>query len=266
MYQLDKSEALKLLAENEKGKKKLFSNITPLSLPNGLFLCSHDNGYLALLKPAETAGVSILWLQCYVQLEESLAHFQSWVSGLGSQKIVVEVLGRGSTSAGAIQSINALGFSFHDRLIRMGISRWHTEIYAPNFLRQCSLVDLPHVVRALTKNFDPLMERLPPVKEIEAAIERHDLFVAFDGENLQGMYWGEVTSARGELKFIVVDQAARGLGIGQALLSHFLNRASACARVTLWVLSRNEPAIALYKKNGFEIEGHYCDGYIRELW
>ena len=49
----------------------------------------------------------------------------------------------------------------------------------------------------------------------------------------------------------------RGQGIGEALLSATLNKAKVIGltRIELTVREKNHPAIALYKKFGFEIEG-----------
>jgi GNAT superfamily N-acetyltransferase len=54
-----------------------------------------------------------------------------------------------------------------------------------------------------------------------------------------------------------VDSAARRLGVGVALIEAVSAWARACgaARLTLWVTSGNDPAVALYRRCGFRPTG-----------
>jgi GNAT superfamily N-acetyltransferase len=54
-----------------------------------------------------------------------------------------------------------------------------------------------------------------------------------------------------------VDRAARRTGVGVALVEAVLGWARACgaARLTLWVTSGNDPAVALYQRCGFRPTG-----------
>ncbi|MFC9791184.1 GNAT family N-acetyltransferase [Streptomyces sp. NPDC127584] len=60
-----------------------------------------------------------------------------------------------------------------------------------------------------------------------------------------------------QIQGLVVGEAARGRGVGRALLRAAMERARAdgAVRMTLRVLGRNAPARALYAAEGFAVEG-----------
>jgi ribosomal protein S18 acetylase RimI-like enzyme len=87
-------------------------------------------------------------------------------------------------------------------------------------------------------------------------------FVAVDGDRVVG--WCDVTpkthealSHSGTLGMGVAP-SHRGKGVGSALLAATLEAASArgLTRIDLIVRADNAAAIALYRRNGFQIEGH----------
>lgn len=87
-------------------------------------------------------------------------------------------------------------------------------------------------------------------------------YVAVLEDRVVGMYkmgpnfpdlWAHVASAT-----YVVDAAARGRGVGRALVEHSLERARAEGFLAMqfnYVVSTNGPAVALYRKLGFAVVG-----------
>jgi RimJ/RimL family protein N-acetyltransferase len=82
-------------------------------------------------------------------------------------------------------------------------------------------------------------------------------FVADANDEVVGSLGVEVRRGRGDLG-MGVDAEWRGRGIGTALLSAAIDwaRESGLHKLALEVFPHNEPALALYRKFGFEQEGY----------
>ncbi|HEX6445109.1 MAG TPA: mycothiol synthase [Streptosporangiales bacterium] len=85
-------------------------------------------------------------------------------------------------------------------------------------------------------------------------------FLAFRGERLVGFHWTKVEQgSEGEVYVLGVDPSEQGSGLGKALLLvglRYLARPKlALDAVTLYVEEDNEPAVALYRKLGFDHVG-----------
>ncbi|HEX7375313.1 MAG TPA: GNAT family N-acetyltransferase [Steroidobacteraceae bacterium] len=113
----------------------------------------------------------------------------------------------------------------------------------------------------------------PPAAQVRRFVlgnirNHHAQFVALDGEQLVG--WCDVIpKARDTLQHsgtlgMGVAASHRGAGIGSRLLQATLDAATVAglSRVELIVRVDNTPAIALYRRFGFETEGH-CRRYLR---
>lgn len=97
-------------------------------------------------------------------------------------------------------------------------------------------------------------ERLRRVVESEQAL----LLAACDGERIAGLLtlvWYDAPSERKAwIEDVVVDEAARGLGAGRALVAEALREAvrAGASRVMLTSAPARKAARALYRKMGFE--------------
>ena len=79
--------------------------------------------------------------------------------------------------------------------------------------------------------------------------------LAYRGDTCVGFCRGELLEDRGEIVVVGTTQAARGMGLGRALLrwgAQWLGREGA-PRVTLAVDGENENALRLYRNEGFEV-------------
>jgi putative acetyltransferase len=81
-------------------------------------------------------------------------------------------------------------------------------------------------------------------------------WTVYEGEQLLGCAALKALSAgQGEVKSMRVDAAARGKGVGSALLNHLLAEARARGYQSLWLETGSmaffEPARRLYRKHGF---------------
>jgi [ribosomal protein S18]-alanine N-acetyltransferase len=106
--------------------------------------------------------------------------------------------------------------------------------------------------------------------EIELARERSLIWCAHDpADVVVGVLIASYLDEEFELLNMAVVRAARGRGVGRALLDALLDHARSLqhpdgARVRLEVRTDNAPALALYTKRGFETvrvrKGYYQDG------
>jgi GNAT superfamily N-acetyltransferase len=85
-------------------------------------------------------------------------------------------------------------------------------------------------------------------------------YVAEDGDRWMGMATGlvdDVVRSRPTLVGMFVEPAARGTGVGAALVDAVVDwaRARGAAGLRLWVTTTNRPAIALYRRCGFRPTG-----------
>lgn len=85
-------------------------------------------------------------------------------------------------------------------------------------------------------------------------------FLAFRGDRLVGFHWTKVEDGtEGEVYVLGVDPDEQGSGLGKALLlaglRHLARPGSGLDAVTLYVEADNEPAVALYRKLGFDHVG-----------
>lgn len=102
------------------------------------------------------------------------------------------------------------------------------------------------------------------LKSVEAQLssEQTICFVREEDGDVMGFVLGTEVCGEAELYRIAVLNEHRRKGVGEQLMSEFLsecNRRNA-EKVFLEVRSRNAPAIALYKKSGFEeisVRKHY---------
>ncbi|UGT63113.1 GNAT family N-acetyltransferase [Nocardia asteroides] len=118
----------------------------------------------------------------------------------------------------------------------------------------------------------------PPVDEVAAAAatraaiaEGKGVFVADADGVLAGTAFTYVSTPGVTTFGMMVAAGHRGYGIGAALLDRVVAwaREQGAHKVTLQVWPHNEPAIALYRRAGFEVEGRLRRHYRRRdgaLW
>jgi putative acetyltransferase len=130
-------------------------------------------------------------------------------------------------------------------------------------------LDDARVVALLRYHFDKCHEVTPPGSAHVFDLSRLkapdvDFFAAWDGDILLGV--GAVKyldASHGEVKSMHTSEAARRRGIGSAILRHIMDaaRAKGITRLSLETGSFGyfEPAVALYRSNGFTDCGPFGD-------
>lgn len=156
-----------------------------------------------------------------------------------------------------IGALTAIGFEPYKRLFRMShigpLADAGWEKSEDVSLGQAS--DAPLIYETLRKGFDPLCEQLPSMQEVIDYIQRQQLLVVKDGEQLCGFIIFEIAGKTSwYLRYWYTSPAYRNLGTGAKLLKAAILAGSDTRRQQLWVISDNENAISRYEHYGFSRE------------
>lgn len=114
--------------------------------------------------------------------------------------------------------------------------------------------DTISVYSAMQKDFDPLAEQLPSIKELEDYAERKQLLVVKDDDMLCGFLIFEITGVTWYLRYWYTSPNYRDKGIGAGLLKTSLLYGADSKRQIFWVIADNENAIKRYEHYGFARE------------
>lgn len=166
--------------------------------------------------------------------------------------VVIKNEGRGE-----VESLRAVGFETYKYLYRMS----HIGLLADDSWEKAydviyaSKADCQFVYDALQKDFDPICEQLPSLKEIEDYAQRDQLLVIKDGEKLCGFLIFEMSGKTSwYLRYWYTSPEYRNQKIGAKLLKTALVIGKESKRQQLWVISENENAIKRYEHYGFQKE------------
>lgn len=114
--------------------------------------------------------------------------------------------------------------------------------------------DAVGVLDILNRDFDPLCEQIPSLKELEDFAERGELSLIKDHNIICGFLIAEITGVTWYLRYWYTSPDYRNKGIGARLLRTSLINGVSTKRQMFWVLSDNENAIKRYEHYGFAKE------------
>lgn len=159
--------------------------------------------------------------------------------------------------SGEIEILKAAGFEEYKYLYRMS----HLGLLADDSWDPSEGVvfaessDCTLVYEALQKDFDPLCEQLPSLKEVKDFAHRNQLLVIKDEEKLCGFLIFELSGSMSwYLRYWYTSPEYRNQKIGARLLKAALVIGKKTRRQQLWVISDNENAIKRYEHYGFQKE------------
>lgn len=115
----------------------------------------------------------------------------------------------------------------------------------------CTYQDLSYLRGIFDNYFDKISERPPLNDEILNALNVQSIYKIVENSKFLGFYWADSKKFTSELRYVFLDQAERGRGLGEVLLVHYLGNSNNIRKKQLWVLKDNIIAINLYKKYGF---------------
>lgn len=154
-------------------------------------------------------------------------------------------------------ALSKYGFRPYCRFVRMTkmIDEYSTSFEADQLIRVARLEEAEYVYSSILSEFDAYSAHFPSREDIRKAIASQEIFISENEGDLQGFVYVESISQRMAcIRYIVVEEKFRGMGVASRLINSRLATMSLGAMCYLWVEDRN-PAINLYEKIGFVSDG-----------
>lgn len=168
---------------------------------------------------------------------------------------VVDVVTKGEDND-TISIFKNKGFEDYKHLFRMThvglmpVDEWNFD----QIVKFATKEDVDALSHELFKGFDPLAEQLPSKQELSDFIDRGEILLVMDKNNVCGFVIFEIVGVTWYLRYWFISSDYRNMGIGSKLLKASLLRGKDTKRQILWVMSNNENAIKRYEHYGFERE------------
>lgn len=168
------------------------------------------------------------------------------------QDIVVDIVCKGDGMTEQ-EAFGKMGFQTYRSLYRMThVGKMAQPDWKKDFcVSYGTKEDAQLVQRLLLRDFDPLCEQLPSLKELKDYAERLQLLVIKDADKLCGFLIAEVTGVSWYLRYWYTSPDYRNQGIGAKLLRASLIDGVNTKRQMFWVISDNKNAIKRYEHYGF---------------
>lgn len=130
----------------------------------------------------------------------------------------------------------------------------------PDTVQLADICDVDEINSILTKNFNPVAERIPSVRELADYIEdsgNGGIRIIKENNEIIGILIYTINSSTIHLRHFWTDANHRGKGVGSSLINEFFRTAYNCRRMILWVRTDNDNAIGVYEHYGFIPENLY---------
>ncbi len=206
----------------------------------GCYLLMHQTGSFS----------NLFYIACNM---ESVTNAIQQVSFEGD--IVIDVVIK-KDGKGELDALKGIGFETYKHLYRMRrVGRIvGNDWFQDPRVKLAEKEDAPLVRDIFLRDFDPITEQLPSVKEIEDFVSRRQLLLIKDDDKICGFLIYELTGVTWYLRYWYTSPEYRDKGIGAGLLKTSLVQGIESKRQILWVISDNENAIKRYEHYGFQKE------------
>jgi ribosomal protein S18 acetylase RimI-like enzyme len=182
----------------------------------------------------------------------------SGVPEIGSERVVLDLVGNEAAVSGPVGVWKAAGFQQRTRLFRMArVAPPAVEAIdeANGRIAFADLAEAQPMVDFLEIAFDRFGEQLPLRYEIEAAIEAGQVLVARHEGKLAGLLFFETQGMSSTLRFWAVAEPYRALKFGSALMRKYFTTQAGVKRFVLWVAADNVNAVQKYGHYGYKPDG-----------
>jgi ribosomal protein S18 acetylase RimI-like enzyme len=154
------------------------------------------------------------------------------------------------------EAFKAMGFETYQHLYRMmHAGRMIGDDWTPDARVQIGSDDDAVLVWDIfQRDFDPLAEQLPSLKEIRDFAARKELLVIKTNERIAGFLIYQMAGSTWYLRYWYTSPVCRNQGIGAGLLKTALLEGADSKRQIFWVIADNENAIKRYEHYGFRRE------------
>ena len=180
------------------------------------------------------------------------------VSEIGSERVVLDLVGNEAAVSVPAGVWKAAGFNQHTRLFRMArIAQLvaASEKTENGKIEFANITDAPGTVDLLERAFDRFGEQLPLRYEIETAIEARQVLIARHEGKIAGLLFFETQGFSSTLRFWAVAEEFRELKFGSALMRQYFATQNAVKRFVLWVAADNVNAVQKYGHYSYKPDG-----------
>lgn len=169
---------------------------------------------------------------------------------------VTDLIGRVTDVDKLASCFEVAGFRKHNTLQRLAWLRNPASSSAPDPAVVCAVSDdIPAILAALHGNFDRFAEQIPPLEELQTAVDQKQILVIRNGPALAGFLYFESKAQAGIVRYWFTSESNRRQGVGAKLMKTFFSQCPGAVRLMLWVITTNANAINIYSHYGFKPDG-----------
>jgi hypothetical protein len=179
----------------------------------------------------------------------------SAASELGSERVVLDIVGTEEGVRPGVEVWTAAGFRQRTRLLRMVRAVQPVTghgIEGDGEVELAKPADARDIQDLLERSFDRFGEQLPLGYEIESAIEAGQILAARHGEKIAGLLFFETQGFSSTLRFWAVAGEYQGHKFGSRLMRRYFATQSLVRRFVLWVAADNARTIEKYSHYGYK--------------
>ena len=175
--------------------------------------------------------------------------------------VVVEILYRGGDHFPVAERDYLMALGFEEDLIRDQYAAVYKDLTpaiqtdSVNVREAEDLNEVAWACQLFNETFDPFSGDFIPEGEYEQLFDNGAILLAADNDgNLLGALHQTLERNVAWVSHVAVVPEVRGKHVGQALVDAFIerNHTTDKSRYMLWVQQQNEPAVAMYRKKGFQ--------------
>src|SRR5262249_38327169 len=136
--------------------------------------------------------------------------------------LVSDLVGRPEQVCSVARCYAGQGFGEYERLVRLARGPAKDSDTAPNSdVAAATVDDVRSISQFLEERLDPLVDRIPTVRNLEAAAKRGGILVVWRNAAPAGVLIFENSNLSATLRYWYVDGGLQGQGIGSSLMNAF---------------------------------------------
>ena len=128
---------------------------------------------------------------------------------------------------------------------------------------EAKIKEAGELYRLLYETFNPLYAFLPDEEQLLSDIRAGNVLVSRAGGQIQGLLRLDRGKNYASASQLLVTPENRGTGVATKLLEEFHRRYCDAPRFWHWVDLANQPAVSLYRKEGYAFDGRHANEYIK---
>lgn len=170
--------------------------------------------------------------------------------------VIVDIIGKDPKAKNLAQILINNGFKEYSVFVRMiSDNPKIPKLSGNSVIEYATKGDVDDIIKLLYSEFDPLFSHIPPLQDIICAIEKAEINIVRNRDEIAGLAFFEVISPHNVcLRYFIVDKKFRNQGIGNDLLAHAFNYHGDRVKYMLWVGTYNS-AMKKYEHLNFRQDG-----------